>query len=231
MNKKSYGLIAGAVAALTLAAPASAALIDRGGGLIYDDVLNITWMQDASYAATAGAAPYGGLQWQEAHDFAANLEYYDTVRGVVWDDWRLPSTINAETSHGWDLSGQSSELAYMYYTNLGYAADYEPIPTDPMPSGAGYNPFINLVYRNYWSDTLAYNEYGDVRGAWFLHMHFGEQGIQGLNDYLKVWVVRDGDVAATITPPASVPEPGTLGLLGMALGTAGFLRRRKQVSA
>ena len=27
-----------------------AALIDRGGGLIYDDVLNITWLQDAGYA-------------------------------------------------------------------------------------------------------------------------------------------------------------------------------------
>lgn len=25
-----------------------AALIDRGGGLIYDDVLDITWLQDAS---------------------------------------------------------------------------------------------------------------------------------------------------------------------------------------
>jgi hypothetical protein len=28
-----------------------AALIDRGGGLIYDTDLNITWLQDARYAA------------------------------------------------------------------------------------------------------------------------------------------------------------------------------------
>lgn len=229
MNNKSYGLVAGAIAALTLAsAPASAALIDRGGGLIYDDVLNVTWMQDASYAATAGAAPLGGMQWQEAMDFAGNLEYYDSARGVVWDDWRLPRTVNAQSSWGWDTTGATSELAYMYYVNLGFAPDYEPIPTDPMPTGAGYNPFINLVYRNYWSETVAVNEWGDVRGAWFLHMHFGEQGIQNFGDYLKVWVVRDGDVGVATN---SVPEPGTLGLLGMALGTAGFLRRRKQQAA
>jgi len=37
------------------AAPFSwAILTDRGGGLIYDDDLNITWLQDANYADTSG---------------------------------------------------------------------------------------------------------------------------------------------------------------------------------
>ncbi len=40
------------VAGLGLAPGAQAALIDRGGGLLYDDVLNITWLRDANYAAT-----------------------------------------------------------------------------------------------------------------------------------------------------------------------------------
>lgn len=31
---------------------AQAALHDRGGDLIYDDVLNITWLRDANLAAT-----------------------------------------------------------------------------------------------------------------------------------------------------------------------------------
>ncbi len=30
---------------------AQATLIDRGSGLIYDDELNITWLQDANYGA------------------------------------------------------------------------------------------------------------------------------------------------------------------------------------
>ena len=31
---------------------ANATLWDRGGGLLYDDVLNITWLQNANYAAS-----------------------------------------------------------------------------------------------------------------------------------------------------------------------------------
>ena len=33
-------------------ANANAGLIDRGSGLIYDDVLDITWLQDANLAAS-----------------------------------------------------------------------------------------------------------------------------------------------------------------------------------
>ena len=37
-----------------IATPACSELIDRGGGLIYDTELNITWLQDANYAFTSG---------------------------------------------------------------------------------------------------------------------------------------------------------------------------------
>jgi len=37
---------------LLMSTQASATLIDRGSGLIYDDVLNITWLQDVQYALT-----------------------------------------------------------------------------------------------------------------------------------------------------------------------------------
>jgi len=32
----------------------NANLWDRGGGLIYDDVLNITWLKDANYVNSTG---------------------------------------------------------------------------------------------------------------------------------------------------------------------------------
>ena len=31
----------------------NSSLIDRGGGLIYDTVLDVTWLQDANYAFTS----------------------------------------------------------------------------------------------------------------------------------------------------------------------------------
>jgi len=51
MKSRMVGL---AVAALVLAmvGTSQAVLIDRGGGLIYDTVLNITWLQDASLASS-----------------------------------------------------------------------------------------------------------------------------------------------------------------------------------
>jgi hypothetical protein len=200
-----------------------AALIDRGGGLIYDDVLNVTWLQDAQYTITSGYSSTGRLTWNEAVTWVDGLEYYDPVRNVVWDDWRLPSTINDLSSRGWDITGQSSELAYMYYVNLGYAPNTSMDRTVPEPTSDAYNPFVNLAYRGYWSGTLS--DWGD--SAWCLHFHFGLQDLNGIGDGLRVWAVRDGDVAA-LAPPTSVPEPGTLALFGTGLTLFGFARRRRQ---
>jgi hypothetical protein len=218
-TNKTFGLIA--VAALGFgSATAQAALIDRGGGLIYDDVLNVTWLQDARYAVTTGAAPFGSLTWQESKDFASNLTYFDSVRGVTYDDWRLPVVFNSG-AEGYDTAGASSELAYMYYVNLGYSANYDPHTTDPVPTSDAYNPFINISYRGYWTDTAS--EFSNR--AWYEHFHFGFGGVTSVFDYNQVWAVRDGDVAPLVSN--SVPEPGTLGLFGAAIGLAGFLRRRK----
>jgi hypothetical protein len=196
---------------------ASATLIDRGGGLIYDSVLDVTWMQDAQYSITSGYNPFGRMNWQASNDWAASVQYYDPVRNVVWDDWRLPATVNSSSSLGYDLTGQSSELAFMYYVNLGYAPNYAHDRFAPAPTSANYNPFVNLAYRGYWSGTAS-----DYAGrAWGFHFHFGSQEIDGMANENRVWLLRDGDV--------TVPEPGTLGLLGaglLALEVSRRLRNR-----
>lgn len=123
-----------------------ASLVDRGGGLIYDTDLNVTWLQDANYALTSGFATSGTngkMPWAEAMSWAENLSFYDTVRNVTWTDWRLPnvSPLNG-TNWYWSTSidgssdssynigqpgtvyagSKASELTYMFYTNLGNEA-------------------------------------------------------------------------------------------------------------
>ena len=71
--------------------PAQAELIDRGGGLIYDDVQDLTWLQDANYPVTSGHSVDGKFQSHAARQWAADLSYYDSVRDVWWRDWRLPN--------------------------------------------------------------------------------------------------------------------------------------------
>lgn len=194
-----------------------AALIDRGGGLIYDDVLDVTWLQDANYASTSGFNPSGRLTWDDAMTFAGSMSYYDSTRNTVWDDWRMPTTINSRDSYGYDINGLSSELAFMYYMNLGFAPEYTHSPHTPSPTGDKYNPFVNLPFRGYWSETLT----DSPRQVWMLHFHFGSTEITARDDAQFVWLLRDGDVA--------VPEPGTLALLSLGL-LGGHLARRKRIS-
>ena len=74
---------------------AGAALIDRGNGLIYDDSLNITWLQNANYAGVT-------MTWLEANNWANNLIFQG------YDDWRLPE---------FDCSGatcNTGEMGHLY---------------------------------------------------------------------------------------------------------------------
>ena len=56
MRRHPSGLSTAVMICVFFALPgiANAALVDRGGGLIYDTDLNITWLADANYAYTSG---------------------------------------------------------------------------------------------------------------------------------------------------------------------------------
>ena len=95
--KKVLVLLWAMLLVLGVAGISNAALIDRGGGLIYDSDQNITWLQDANYGEGSSyddgnSSSDGRMTWDNAVDWADDLEYYDSVRNVTWTEWRLPTS-------------------------------------------------------------------------------------------------------------------------------------------
>ena len=62
-----------------------ATLIDRGCGMIYDTILDVTWLADADYAQTSGYDADGKMDWASAVAWAEQLSH------CGYNDWRLPS--------------------------------------------------------------------------------------------------------------------------------------------
>ena len=94
-----------------------ATLVDRGGGLIYDSEYDITYLQDIEWAYTSGYDSDGIMTWYDAMDWVENLEYYDSVRGVIWDDWRLPTAIDADGTVNMTKKPRTDEIGHIFYYN------------------------------------------------------------------------------------------------------------------
>ncbi|MCK5609048.1 thrombospondin type 3 repeat-containing protein [Candidatus Pacearchaeota archaeon] len=178
---------------------ANATLIDRGGGLIYDDVLDITWLQDANFAQTSGYDSDGQMTWDIAVAWAYELEYYDSVRDVTWKDWRLPTTADGPTTYNDNVS----EMGHLFHESLGNLSYYD-IDGNYQPDWGLNNPgpFINIQTEYYWSSTE-----WSTNPTWAWKFRFLDGGVTAdiKSNRYNAWVVRDGDVAA------AVPESDTDG--------------------
>lgn len=257
-RKIAVTMVVGAMS-LTMIESPDAALIDRGNGLIYDDVLNVTWVQDVALAQTLGQDSDGRFDWSGANAWVSQLVY------AGYDDWRLPtlSPVNgtswnqvfhcdgsADYGYGIAAPGGASagftgnELAYMYHVNLGnvsactgegpYLAGKEWGPDVGVQNASFVDPltgetvsFLNLedLKRSFWTDHVPTQSTAPY--TW-LFKYNGFNDWAATSNFERAWAVRDGDVLPVVSPPtASVPEPGTLPLVGGVLFGLWLLFRRK----
>jgi hypothetical protein len=216
-----------------------AALLDRGNGMLYDDVLNITWLQDANYAKTSGYDTDGKMDWHTAAAWADSLVYGG------YSDWRLASNTpvngsnfnyalkyDGSSDRGYNITSPYSELAYMYHVNLDLKSAFSTgaisqedfgIFGNGTTNGTNMISFgqndvdlvKNLQAYYYWSGT----EMPNSVNAWAFNNANGDQIYFGKNNQRYAWAVRSGDVS-------SVPIPGAIWLFGAGLlGLLGLKRR------
>lgn len=216
-----------------------AALISvLGGQAINDTDLNVTWLADANYAQTSGYSVNGLMTWSQAQSWVASLNAENGGAGHLgYNDWRLPTTgpingasinytfqYDGSTDVGYNIGapgtayagGKGSEMAYLFYNELGGKAFYNAAGA-PQSTGMNTGSFINFQNNpqtsgnsapsDYWSST----EYAlDNSNAWGFNFFWGNQGYASKNYLAYALAVRTGQVS-------SVPIPATAWLLGSGL--------------
>lgn len=185
--------------------PARAELILRNG-LVYDTVNDLTWMQDAWYAATSGADDDGRMTLSEGIAWTENLVY------AGQDGWRLPSF----TGHDPDRENDSNEITQLL-SQLGWGwTEYAPGSWDYV-AGPSVGPFVNFHSPASLQQITMFRLSNGLVWHTFLDWDIPDRGNDG--DY-RVWAVRDG-------APVGVPEPSSLMLLGIGAAAWGAMRRRR----
>jgi hypothetical protein len=172
--------------ALVISGYADAALVDRGGGLIYDTGLDVTWLQNANASGNI-TTPDAASAW------ASSLIYHDAIRNVDWDDWRLPED---DLSCSGPDNCSDSEMGHLFYIES---------VTFSTPT-----PFFNLQSGFYWFGTptgLGARSFEFITGITALDVSF--------YDPAYAWAVRDGDVVP-IPAAFWLFGSGLVGLIGLA---------------
>lgn len=226
---KSFAAVAAMVA---LSGAAQGALVDRGGGMIYDTVRGVTWLADMNYAATSGHTGVGVMSdgrmtWNAATAWVSSLVYGG------FDDWRLPTLDPSDTtcSASFDPAGgfptqyfgfgcTGGELSGLFVSDLGNKPNESVLNQegDTAEQIANLALFRNVQDYVYWSGT----DFAPTPNvSWLFVSGIGFQGSGSKVEAFYAVAVRAGDVIAP------VPEPQTLALALLALGGTVVVRARR----
>ena len=166
-------------------------------GMVYDDVLDLCWLQDVSAS--------GPRAWDDANTWAETLDFGGHT------DWRLARMSNTSPTASITICDgtneaacrtSGNELGYMFFHNLGGS----------FPLLGDQGPFLNIPLA-IWSGT----EYLPTDDAWAFKADTGNQDNRGSKaEEVPGWAVRDGQCSAA--PPAqSVPTISVWGLGALSL--------------
>lgn len=224
-----------------LAGACQAALIDRGGGMIYDTSRDITWLADMNHARTSGYADAnqggsgaqqvlsdGRMGWDAANAWASGLTYGG------FSDWRLPTIVPDDTACSMSLDpGDGSPIKYYGYGCVGgelgglFVTDLGNKPgesildqaVDTAEQIANLALFVNVQSNLYWAGVEY--EPGSL-SAWSFYTTNGFLGWLPKGEAFFAMAVRDGDVGLQ-----AVIEPTPLALLLFSLPALLASRRRR----
>ncbi len=243
-NFKKTAMVA-LLAGLGFTGTSQASLVARAGGMVYDDVHNITWAADANLFKTQAAgnanlvseiiAGNGGIILDTPNYYNPSGTYElttadfntDTGRMTWWGAQAWANNLTLGGVKGWSLPGTpveeygynvtSSPMGDLFYNQFGATPG---LPIEGTALNPNYKLFTNVHSEGYWSSSEYVN--GSPLGAWFFNT---ERGIQdwGLKIHQNIaWAVRPGDVAA-------VPVPAAVWLFGSGLiGLLSFTRRKNK---
>ncbi|VAX07993.1 hypothetical protein MNBD_GAMMA25-2291 [hydrothermal vent metagenome] len=225
------------LAAMLATTAANAALVSRmNGEMLYDDVLNITWLTNGNLAESTtfgitGIYSNGTMNWDTANNWVAAMNADNGTGYLGFNNWRMPTMVdtgnpgcdwaNVGTDCGFNSDTSSSEFASMYYDTLEIVGSLD--ADGNAQADAGINaekalPFYNFKRSHYWFGL----EFApDPDHAWHFDMQNGRQltYIKTADNAFVIPVIA-GDVAA-------VPVPAAIWLFASGLLGLAAVSRRK----
>ncbi len=199
--------------ALAAAGPAQAALVDRGGGLVYDTERDLTWL-------AAPALLPGPLAWLPAAEFASDFVY------AGGSNWLLPDTpfFDSACTESEGFGCIDSDMGHLFYQQMGGQPGESVFDTtgDTPEQLAAVALMPALADAWFWSWQIA-----DDGGGSAFAFHFGT-GLQQVRDTGlsgRVLLVHSGDLGAV----ATVDTPPTLPLALAATALLLLVRPRRRV--